>query len=56
MGYKYPGIFLYAYCAGNPVNAVDPEGTDEWNINKNREIVEHIENTEHIWLMTMALV
>jgi len=25
---KYPNISPYAYCAGNPVNAVDPDGMD----------------------------
>ena len=25
---KYPGISPYAYCAGNPINVVDPDGRD----------------------------
>ena len=25
---KYPGISPYAYCAGNPMNLVDPDGRD----------------------------
>ena len=25
---KYPGVSPYAYCAGNPVNLVDPDGID----------------------------
>ena len=28
---KYHSISPYAYCAGNPVNRIDPEGTDDWD-------------------------
>ena len=30
----YYGISPYAYCAGNPVNLVDPSGEDDYKINK----------------------
>ena len=30
---KYPGISPYAYCAGNPITLIDPEGTD-WYRNR----------------------
>ena len=30
---QYPGISPYTYCAGDPVNFVDPEGMREWPVN-----------------------
>ena len=44
---KYPGISPYAYCAGDPVNRVDPEGEDEWEINSQGKVVKQITNKEH---------
>ena len=32
---KYPNISPYAYCNGNPVNFVDPDGEREWPVNLN---------------------
>lgn len=29
---KYYGLSVYGYCAGNPVNFVDPDGEDVWNV------------------------
>jgi len=37
---KYPGISPYAYCAGNPMNLVDPDGRD-W--------VYHLESQKYYW-------
>ncbi len=31
---KYYSVSPYAYCAGNPVNRIDPDGRDEWEFNK----------------------
>ncbi len=36
---KYYSISPYAYCAGNPVKYVDPDGRDIWQINGNGEII-----------------
>ena len=47
LAWKYPAITPYSYCAGNPVNLVDPAGMDEWEINKMGSIVKQLENTEH---------
>ena len=44
---KYPGISPYAYCAGNPVNKIDLDGNDEWEINSHGEVVNIINNTDH---------
>ena len=32
---KYPSVSPYAYCNGNPVNLVDPDGEREWPVNLN---------------------
>ena len=39
LAWKYPAITPYAYCAGNPMNIMDPEGRDIWTINSNGEIL-----------------
>ena len=43
---KYYSISPYAYCAGNPVNLVDPEGKDIWEFDEYGRIVSHTENTD----------
>ena len=37
MAEKYYDINPYIYCNGDPVNLVDPEGMDTWNINVSRK-------------------
>ncbi len=34
LAWKYPAITPYSYCAGNPVNLVDPEGEDWYENNE----------------------
>ena len=36
---KYYGISPYAYCAGNPVNLVDPEGMDIWELQRDGRVI-----------------
>ena len=43
---KYPSISSYAYVANNPINAIDPDGRDIWELNSNGEVINRIENTE----------
>ncbi len=45
---KYYGISPYAYCAGNPVNRVDPDGRDDWTINPSGKVVWLQENNKSI--------
>ena len=42
---KYYDVSPYAYCAGDPVNAVDVDGKDVWEINNAGEIVNRINDT-----------
>ena len=42
--YGYHPISPYAYCAGNPIKYVDPDGQDVWEINQNGEIVNRIKD------------
>ncbi len=34
MSDKYPSTSVYMYCSGNPVIFIDPNGLDEWEVNK----------------------
>ena len=45
LGEKYPAVNPYAYCAGDPVNYVDPTGMDIWEIDE-RGIVRKYTKTE----------
>ena len=61
LAYGYPPLAPYSYCAANPVNVVDPDGRDIWEINQHGEIVNRIKdrtqdgfymvekNTDGIW-------
>ena len=35
---KYPTFSPYAYCANNPVNAIDPDGRDVWKVSDDGQI------------------
>ena len=43
---KYYPISPYTYCAGNPVNLIDPEGKDIWEFDEYGRIVSHTEHTD----------
>ena len=42
---KYYSITPYGYCAGNPVNVVDPNGLDIWEIDEQGRIVSRTSDT-----------
>ncbi len=44
---NYYGVSLYAYCGDDPVNKVDPNGLDEWEINSKGFLVNRIEKKEY---------
>ena len=44
LGEKYPAVNPYAYCAGDPVNYVDPTGMDIWEIDERGNVVYHIKD------------
>ena len=35
---QYRSLSPYSFCAGNPINYVDPDGMDIWSINRSGEI------------------
>ena len=43
---KYYHISPYAYCGGNPVNRVDPDGKDIWTINQKGIVVNYEINND----------
>jgi len=48
MSDKYPSTSAYMYCGGNPVILIDPNGMDEWEVNKRGEVRFVKESEEHI--------
>lgn len=44
VGEKYPDVSPYAYCAGDPVNYVDPTGMDNREIDERGNVVYHIKD------------
>ena len=44
LGDKTPTVSAYAYCAGDPVNLVDPDGRDVWEIDEMGKIVNRIKD------------
>ena len=53
MAEKYYGFSPYVYCAGDPVDKVDFDGQDEWEINTQGKVVNQIKNnnTDAIYLV-----
>ncbi len=43
---KYYSISPYAYCGNNAVNRIDPDGRDDYEINRRGKVVNRIKNTE----------
>ena len=47
MAEKRQNISIYAYCSGDPINKVDLDGCDEWEISENGHVVRHVETKAH---------
>jgi RHS repeat-associated protein len=43
---NYPSFSPYTYVANNPINAIDPDGRDIWELNSSGKVINRIENTE----------
>jgi RHS repeat-associated protein len=41
---KYYSVSPYAYCLNNPVNRIDPDGRDVWEVNGQGEVVKRIKD------------
>lgn len=41
---KYPNISPYAYCGWNPINAIDPDGREEWELDANTGKFQNVGN------------
>ena len=47
MAEKYYNISPYAYCGNNPINAIDPDGKDIWDVDVNGNIANYTETDEY---------
>ncbi len=41
---KYPGVSPYVYCHSNPINRIDPDGRDDFDLNEKGYVVARREN------------
>ena len=44
---KYYGFSPYAYCLGNPISIIDPNGMDIWTMDENGNVVWKRESDDH---------
>lgn len=44
---KYPWLSPYVHCSNNPINKIDPNGTDEWEINSLGVIINKKNTNKH---------
>ncbi len=44
---KYYDVTPYGYCGNRPVNAIDPDGKDEWEINSEGFLIRRVEKNEY---------
>ena len=44
---KYPSQSPYSYVGNRPINVIDPNGEDEWEINKRGKVTKHIKTDKH---------
>ena len=45
MSANYPHQSNYVYCSNNPIKVIDPNGEDEWEVNKSGHI-RHVDGSE----------
>jgi RHS repeat-associated protein len=44
---KYPNQSAYSYVGGRPINVIDPNGEDEWELDNQGNVINRIENKDH---------
>lgn len=52
MSDKYPCQSNYMYCSGRPVNVIDPDGMDEWEVNPTGHMIWIKESKKHTLFVT----